>query len=207
MFVNCLSYLEPGTGVHRRYDVVVWNKLRCTLQPRCTARLPVSPSWLSTSSYLQVTLTSKDLHLYLNVGMSNPQPGKRSKTSRLLRPFKSLFSRCYCHSPSPSHQGVQSVTSHIAATSISASATNSATSAPQVNPQGTEYTAILELSTTSSGPLTWEHRMKEWGSTAYEGLKTAIQGIYDCSGSFPPLQVTAGVLLMISKVVDVRGSI
>ena len=48
--------------------------------------------------------------------------------------------------------------------------------------------------------------MKEWGSTAYEGLKTAIQGIYDCSGSFPPLQTTAGVLLTISKVVDVRGS-
>ena len=49
--------------------------------------------------------------------------------------------------------------------------------------------------------------MKEWQSTTYEGLKTAIQGIYDCSGSFPQLQVTAGVLLMISKVVDVRGSI
>ena len=48
--------------------------------------------------------------------------------------------------------------------------------------------------------------MREWGSTAYEGLKTAIQGIYDCSGSFPPLQMTAGVLLTISKVVDVRGS-
>jgi hypothetical protein len=48
--------------------------------------------------------------------------------------------------------------------------------------------------------------MKEGGSTAYEGLKTAIQGIYDCSGSFPPLQTAAGVLLTISKVVDVRGS-
>ena len=48
--------------------------------------------------------------------------------------------------------------------------------------------------------------MKECGSTAYEGLKMAIQGIYDFSGSFPPLQTTAGVLLTISKVVDVRGS-
>jgi hypothetical protein len=46
--------------------------------------------------------------------------------------------------------------------------------------------------------------MKEWGSTAYEGLKTAIQGIYDYSGIFPPLQATAGVILTISKVVDVR---
>jgi hypothetical protein len=129
--------------------------------------------------------------------MSGPPPGKQSKKSRLLRPFKGLFSR------PPSSQ---SVTPHNASASISASPANSATSAPQVNPQGTEYTTILELSTTPSGPLTWEHRMKEWGSTAYEGLKTAIQGIYDCSGMFPPLQTTAGVLLTISKVVDVRGS-
>jgi hypothetical protein len=55
-------------------------------------------------------------------------------------------------------------------------------------------------------PLTWEHRMNEWGSTAYEGLKTALQGIHDFSGSFPPLQTTAGVLLTICKIVDVRGS-
>ena len=47
---------------------------------------------------------------------------------------------------------------------------------------------------------------KECGSTAYEGLKTAIQGIYECSGIFPPLETTAGGLLTISKVVDVCGS-
>jgi hypothetical protein len=122
--------------------------------------------------------------------MSDPPPGKNS---RLLRPFKGLFSS---RSRSLSHQGAQSVAPHIA----------TATSAPQVNPQGTEYAAILELSTTPSGPLTWEHRMKEWGDTAYEGLKLAIQGIYDCSGSFPPLQTTAGVFLTICHVVDVRGS-
>ena len=126
--------------------------------------------------------------------MSDPPSGKQSKRSRLLRPFKGLFSR---RDRSPSH--------HASATT-SASITNSATSASQVNPQGTEYTAILELSTTPSAPLTWEHRMKECGSTAYEGLKMAIQEIYDFSGAFPPLQTTAGVLLTISKVVDVRGS-
>ena len=147
--------------------------------------------------------TSKDLHLYLNVDMSDPPPGKQSKKSRLLRPFKGLFSR---RSHSPSYQGAQSLTPDNASASIPASSTNNVTSAPQVNPQGTEYTAILELSTTLSAPLTWEHRMKECGSTAYEGLKTAIQGIYDCSGIFPPLQAAAGVLLTISKVVDVRGS-
>ena len=137
--------------------------------------------------------------------MSDPPPEKQSKTSQLLRPFKGLFSRRY--SRSPSHQGALSVTPHNLNASISASPRNNAISAPQVKPQGTEYTAFIELSTTPSGPLTWEHRMKEWGSTAYEGLKTAIQGIYDCSGIFPPLQATAGVLLMISKVVDVGESI
>ena len=101
----------------------------------------------------------------------------------------------------------QSVTPHNEKGSISASPTIGATSAPQVIPQGTEYTAILDLPTTPSTPLTWEHRMKECGSTAYEGLKMAIQGIHDFSGSFPPLQTAAGVLLTISKLVDVRGSL
>ena len=166
--------------------------------------------------------------------MSDLPPGKQSKKSRLLRPFKGLLSR---RSRSPSHQGAQSVTTHNETASLSASLTNSApqanspspqgaqsvipdntsasisalpmnsaTFAHQVSSQGTEYVEILELSTMPSGSLTWDHRMKDWGSTAYEGLKTAIQGIYDCSGMFPPLQTTAGVLLTISKVVDVRGS-
>ncbi|KIM76573.1 hypothetical protein PILCRDRAFT_641534 [Piloderma croceum F 1598] len=132
--------------------------------------------------------------------MSDPLPGKQSKKSRLLQPFKGLFSRR--RSRSPSHQVAGSVTAPNMNAPISASPTNNATSATQVNPQGTEYTAIVELSTTPSGPLTWEQRMKEGGSTAYEGLKTAIQGIHDCSGSFPPLQTAAGVFLTISKVVD-----
>ena len=183
----------------------------------------------SATPSTSLTLTSKAIDLHLNVEMSNQPPGKQSKKSSLLRPFKGLLSR---RSRSPSSQGTQSVTprnasssisaasatqddpqapppqsvtSHIASASKSPSATNYATSAPQINPEGTEYTAILELSTTS-GSLSWEHQMKEWGSTAYEGLKMAIQGIYDCSGIFPPLQAAAGVLLTISKVVDVRGS-
>ena len=110
--------------------------------------------------------------------------------------------------PRPTHpliMGTQSVTPHNATASISALSTNDAISAPQVIAQGTEYMAILHLPTTPSTLLTWEHRMKECRSTAYEGLKVAIQGIYDCSGPFPPLQATAGVLLTISKFVDVRG--
>ena len=159
--------------------------------------------------------------------MPNSLIRKQSKKAGLLRPFMSLFSR---RSRSPYHQGAQSISANSTGASISApqvnpqstqytailelstipsvsaSPMNSATSAPQVNPQGTENTPILELSTTPSGPLTWERRMKECGSTAYEGLKTAIQGIYDYSSSFPPLQTAAGVLLKISKAVDVRGS-
>ena len=48
--------------------------------------------------------------------------------------------------------------------------------------------------------------VKYSGSTAYEGLKTAIQGFYDYSGIFPPLQTPAAVPLTLCKVVDVRGS-
>ena len=149
--------------------------------------------------------------------MSNPPPGKQSKKSRLLRPFKGLFSRSrsLSHqdnaiasiSVSPTNsavfpQRVQPVTPDNAIASMSASPTNSATFVLQINPQGAEYTAILELSSTPSCPLTWEHH---WGSNAYEGLKMAIHGIYDFSGSFPPLHVTAGALLTIRKVVDVNA--
>ena len=162
--------------------------------------------------------------------MSNPPPGKQSKKSSLLRPFKKFLSRL---SQSPSTQSVstrnasasisavsapqvnpkapvpqeaQSVIPHNASASISATAKTCATSATSAPQEGTEYTAILELPATPSDSLSWEHQMKEWGGTAYEGLKTAIQGIYNCSGMFPPLQTAAGVLLTISKVVDVRGS-
>ena len=127
----------------------------------------------------------------ISKSMSDPPPGKQSKKSRLLRPFKGLFSKS---NRSPSQQ------SDNASASISASLTNSPTFG--VNLQGTKYTAMPGLSTTP-----WEHRMKKRGSIGYEGLKKAIQGIYNFSGSFPPLQTTVGVLLTISKVVDVRGSV
>ena len=48
---------------------------------------------------------------------------------------------------------VQSATPDNAIASMSVSPTNSATFVLQINPQGAEYTAILELSSTPSGPL------------------------------------------------------
>ena len=165
--------------------------------------------------------------------MSDPPQEKQSRKSRFLRPIKGLFSKLNSRSASPSNEGAQSVTPDNAGASRSTLLTNSATTALQVNPpshqlithgiisssstdnaisapqinQDTEYAAILSLPTTPSDRLTWENRMKEWGSTTYEGLKIAIQGIYDCSSIFPPLQATAGVLLTISKAVDVCGSL
>ena len=134
----------------------------------------------------------------LNIDMSDPPSGKPSKKYRLLRLLKDPFSRrnrtTFHHSDN-------------ATASISASPTDNATSASQVNLAGTEYTSILGLSTTPSAPLIFEQRMKEYGSTTYEGLKEIMRAIFDLSGSFPPLKTTAAVFLMISMAVDVSGSL
>ena len=135
---------------------------------------------------------------------AQPATPDNAIASKSVSPMNSATSTAQVNPQSP--QGTQPVAPDDATASISASLKKNTTPAHQVNPQGTEYTAILELSPTPSGPLTWEHRMKAFGSTAYEGLKTAIQGVYDCSGVFPPLQTAAGVLLTICNVVDVRGS-
>ena len=194
--IECFEGMRTGVDSQGK----LWHWLTVTEMHQCIT-LPLMKAWLHCRLLTLVPTSDSELqgyiHPYLHIDMSEPPPGKQSKTSRLLRPIKGLFSR---RSRSPSYQGAPPRNT---SASTSASPTNSTTSAPQVN----HYTAILELSTTPSGSLTWEHQMKEWGSTAYEGLKTAIQGIYDCSGIFPPLQTTAGVLLTISKAVDVSGSV
>ena len=53
-------------------------------------------------------------------------------------------------------------------------------------------------------PLQSQRRV---GSAAYEGLKTVLQGLYDCSDMFLPLKAAAGGLLTVIKIIDVRGSI
>ena len=100
-------------------------------------------SWLST---FYKWLWHPRLSPFLTATTCQIHHQESSQRTRLLRPFKSVFSRCYSRSPSPSHRGAQSVTLHNANASISACAT----SAPQVDPQGTEHTAIVDLSTMSS---------------------------------------------------------
>ena len=60
------------------------------------------------------------------------------------------------------------------------------------------YTAMVAVPTTTVDPTT--------GSVVYEGLKTVLQGLYDCSDIFLPLKTAAGSLLTIFKIVDVRVS-
>ena len=69
------------------------------------------------------------------------------------------------------------------------------------NPQDNLYAAIGRLPI-SVVPATHTQQM---GSVAYEGLKTVLQGLYDCSDMFLPLKTVAGGLLTIFRVVDVRG--
>ena len=59
------------------------------------------------------------------------------------------------------------------------------------------YAAIVVSPATTSDPT--------MGSVVYEGLKTVLQGLYDCSDMFLPLKAAAGGLLTIFKIVDVCG--
>ena len=52
-----------------------------------------------------------------------------------------------------------------------------------------------------------QSQMPAVGSVAYEGLKTVLQGLYDCSDIFLPLKTAAGGLLTVIKMIDVHGSI
>ncbi|KAJ6543485.1 hypothetical protein B0H10DRAFT_2244444 [Mycena sp. CBHHK59/15] len=70
------------------------------------------------------------------------------------------------------------------------------------NPQDNVYAAIGGLPTTPPRPLTLGQRMRKEGGTAYAGLTTIVQGLYDCSDMFLPLKTAAGGFLTIVKIVD-----
>ncbi|KIM36379.1 hypothetical protein M413DRAFT_292435 [Hebeloma cylindrosporum] len=79
----------------------------------------------------------------------------------------------------------------------SALKTNGATSSAQAPPiVDNSYKAIAE---TTVEPTTM-------GSVAYEGLKTVLQGVFDCSDAFLPLKSVSGGLLAIFKIVDFQGT-
>ena len=75
------------------------------------------------------------------------------------------------------------------------------TASDNSNPQDNLYTAIGGLPA-AVVPTT---KTRQIGSVAYEGLKTVLQGLYDCSDMFQPLKTATGALLTILRIVDVRG--
>ena len=72
------------------------------------------------------------------------------------------------------------------------------------NPLHNVYTIIGGLPTEPLGPMSLGQRVKEVGGTAYAGLTTIVQSLYDCSDMFLPLKTATGVFLTIDKVASVR---
>jgi hypothetical protein len=71
--------------------------------------------------------------------------------------------------------------------------------------QDNDYLAIGGLPAVGAGadPETRVQQAKAVGSVVYEGLKTVVQGLYDCSDIFLPLKTAAGGILTIIKFVEV----
>ena len=80
-----------------------------------------------------------------------------------------------------------------------ATSLNSSDSSPQNN----HYQAINGLPAVVDDPKTRVQQAKMVGVVVYEGLKTVLQGLKDCSNMFPPLGTAAGGILTIIKVVEV----
>ena len=122
--------------------------------------------------------------------MEHSNQGKRSLRSRLLNAVPRFRSRSPSQLPQPGGDE--------ASAQIPASQADSATSSAQTPPTpNNAYATIGGLPTTTVDPTV--------GSVVYEGLKTVLQGLYDCSDMFLPLKTTAGALLTIFRIVDVRG--
>ena len=80
------------------------------------------------------------------------------------------------------------------------------TSAPVPHQAGNtdEYAAISGIPTMPLDGLTPGQRMKERGSTAYQGLIAVVQALSDCSDIFLPLKAACNVILTVHKTIDVR---
>jgi len=72
-----------------------------------------------------------------------------------------------------------------------------------IAPQDNAYLAIGGLPAVVVDPETRVQQAKAVGSVVYEGLKTVVEGLYDCSDIFLPLKTAAGGILTIIKFVEV----
>jgi len=70
-------------------------------------------------------------------------------------------------------------------------------------PQDNDYLAIGGLPAVVVGPGTRDQQAKAAGSVVYQGFKTVVEGLYDCSDMFLPLKTAAGGILTIIKFVEV----
>ena len=70
-------------------------------------------------------------------------------------------------------------------------------------PQNNDYLAIGGLPAAVDDPQTRVQQAKEVGSVAYEGFKTVIEGLYDCSDIFLPLKTATGGILTFIKLFEV----
>jgi len=70
-------------------------------------------------------------------------------------------------------------------------------------PQNDDYLAIGGLPAVVFDPETRLQQAKVVGNVVYEGFKTVVEGLYDCSDMFLPLKTAAGGILTIIKFVEV----
>ena len=82
-----------------------------------------------------------------------------------------------------------------------ATSPNSGNPAPQNNP----YLAISGPPAVGVDPKTTSRvqQARAVGSVVYEGFKTVLKGLYDCSDMFLPLKTAAGGILTIIEFVEV----
>ena len=91
------------------------------------------------------------------------------------------------------------------ALSLVSSSTATSLNSGNLAPQNNAYLAIGGLPAVVVDPETTTRvqQAKAVGSVVYEGFKTVLKGLYDCSDMFLPLKTAAGGILTIIEFVEV----
>jgi len=89
------------------------------------------------------------------------------------------------------------------ALSIVSTSTATGLNSGDLPPQNNNYLAISGFPAVVVDPETRVRQAKAVGSVVYEGLKTVLQGLNDCSNMCPPLRTAVGMFLTIIKFVEV----